>query len=121
MNIFVWNVGVVDLFIIAVGMWEISSLNVCLCVISQIVYIHKDEEGIQLDDYLEKIHDNLYLSVANLCGEHLIHIRKYYLKDGCFKPKTEGCVFSVNQFAIFRDILHDIEERSWAFFSNNRT
>ena len=53
------------------------------------------------------------MSVANLCGEYLIHVRKYYLKDG-LKPKTEGCVFSVNQFAIFRDILHDIEDYSWA-------
>ena len=51
---------------------------------------------------------------ANFCGEYLIHIRKYYLKDGCLKPKTEGCVFTVNQFAIFREILHDLEERSWA-------
>ena len=78
------------------------------------VCLDKDEEGIQLDDYMEKIHDNLYLSVTNFCGECLIHIRKYYLKDGCLKPKTEGCVFTVNQFAIFRDILHDLEERSWA-------
>ena len=78
------------------------------------VCLDKDEEGIQLDEYLEKIHDNLYLSVANFCGEYLIHIRKYYLKDGCLKPKTEGCVFTVNQFAIFRDIRHDLEERSWA-------
>ena len=78
------------------------------------VCLDKDEEGIQLDDYLEKIQDNLYLSVANFCGEYLIHIRKYYLKDGCLKPKTEGCVFTVNQFAIFREILHDLEERSWA-------
>ena len=77
------------------------------------VCLDTDEEGVQLDDYLEKIHDNIYLSVANFCGEYLIHIQKYYLKDGCLRPKTEGCVFSINQFAIFRDILHDLEERSW--------
>ena len=78
------------------------------------VCLDTDEEGMQLGDYLEKIHDNIYLSVANFCGEFLIHIRKYYLKDGCLRPKTEGCVLSINQFVIFRDILHDLEERSWA-------
>ena len=57
--------------------------------------LDKDEDGMQLDDHLEKIHDNLYLSVANFCGGYLIHIRKHYLKDGCLKPKTEGCAFSV--------------------------
>ena len=77
------------------------------------VCLDKDKKGIQLDDYLEKIHDTLYLSEANFCGENLIHIREYYLKDGCLKPKTEGCLFTVNQFAIFREILHDFEERSW--------
>ena len=82
------------------------------------VCLDKDKEGIQLDEYLEKIHDNLYLIVANFCGEYLIDIRKYCLKDGCLKPKTECVyrqpVFTVNQFAIFLEILHDLEERYWA-------
>ena len=67
-----------------------------------------------LADYLEKIAGDIYLAVTEFSGENYVSIRRYFTdRDGNLRPRKEGALLTLPQFAILVDSMSEIESRYW--------
>ena len=79
------------------------------------VRVDIEECPLLLSDYLEKIAEDIYLTLSKFYCENFVSIRRYYTdRDGNLRPRKEGAALTLEQFAILVDSMSEIESRYWA-------